>query len=78
MSRPADDLRQAIQQLLDSYGDGWLLGEFVLSLGLQRVSPDGELESSPWIYAPPGQPDWQTDGLLEAAIDLRHGVDIDD
>ena len=22
--------------------------------------------------------DWQTDGLLEAAIDLRHGVDIDD
>ena len=77
MSRPADDLRQAIQQLLDSYGDGWPWGSFVLSLGLQRVSPDGELESSPWStrHRATRLADRRATG---AAIDLRHGVDIDD
>ena len=74
MSRPSDDLRQAIQQLLDSYGDGWLLGEFVLALGLQRVDSDGSLESTAWTYAPPDQPEWMTDGLLEAAAEMRHSV----
>ncbi len=71
-------IRAAIQAMLDRYGDGWQVAQFVVALGLEKVGPDGDLESIPWVYAPTGQPDWQTDGLLEAAIDLRHGVDIDD
>lgn len=70
-TNPADNLFQAIQQLLDSYGDGWIVGHVVLALGLERVGPDGEIESSPWLWCPPHQPDWQTDGLLEAAIEMR-------
>jgi len=46
-------------------------------MGLERVTADGELESSPWIWAPGQQPDWQTDGLLDAAMEMRHSV-IDD
>lgn len=69
-------IREAIQAALDSYGDGWQVAQFVVALGLERVNADGELESSPWIWVPPGQPDWMTDGLLEAAVEMRHS-DID-
>ena len=70
------DIRAAIQAVLDSYGDGWQVAQYVACLGLERVNSDGELESSPWILAPPQQPEWMTDGLLEAALEMRH-TDID-
>lgn len=70
-------IREAIQAMLDAHGDGWQCAQFVICMGLERVTADGELESSPWIWAPGQQPDWQTDGLLDAAMEMRHSV-IDD
>ena len=70
-------IREAIQAMLDAHGDGWQVAQLVVSMGLERVNSDGELESSPWIWAPPQQPDWMTDGLLEASMEMRHSV-IDD
>ena len=64
-------IRQAIQTMLDECGDGWQVAQFVVVMGLERVR-DGEIESSPWLWAPPQQPDWQTDGLLEAATEMRY------
>jgi hypothetical protein len=77
MITPVDRLRNAIQKLLNAEGDGWVLDQFVLALGLQRVNSDGEIESTAWVWAPAEQPDWQTDGLLQAASELREDSDID-
>ena len=71
------DIHAAIQAMLDAHGDGWQVAQYVVCLGLERVGPDGELESSPWIYTPQQQPDWMTDGLLEAAAEMRH-CEVDD
>lgn len=65
-----DDLRAAIQAWLDSQGDGWTLAQCVIVMGLERVTDDG-VESTPWLWAPPDQPEWITDGLLIAAEQLR-------
>ncbi len=79
----ADDLaaaiRSAVQAVLDAAGDGWSVAQFVLCLGLERVDSNGELESTPWVWTPPHQPDWMSDGLIEAAMELRQraGEDID-
>jgi len=77
MITPVDRLRNAIQKLLNAEGDGWVLDQFVLALGLQRVNSDGDVESTAWVWAPAEQPDWQTDGLLQAASELREDSDID-
>lgn len=71
-----DRLRNAIQRVLDQEGEGWMLGQFVLALGLERII-DGVIESTPWVWAPADQPDWITDGLLRAASELREDADID-
>ena len=72
MDDHAAAIRAAVQALLDAYGDGWQCAQMVVVMGLERVG-DGTIESSPWLWCPPSQPDWQTDGLLEAAIELRCG-----
>jgi hypothetical protein len=77
MITPVDRLRNAIQKLLNAEGDGWILDQFVLALGLQRVNSEGDVESTAWVWAPAEQPDWQTDGLLQAASELREDSDID-
>ena len=77
MITPVDRLRNAIQKLLNAEGDGWILDQFVLALGLQRVNSDGDVESTAWVWAPTEQPEWQTDGLLQAASELREDSDID-
>ena len=74
---PVERLRNAIQRLLNDEGEGWVVGEFVLALGLQRINSDGQIESTPWVWAPADQPDWITDGLLRAASELREDADID-
>ena len=70
-------IRAAIQKLLDTEGDGYQLTQFVLALGLERMNADGHIESTAWVWAPKEQPDWQTDGLLKAAVDMREDADID-
>ena len=74
---PVDRLRNAIQKLLNQEGDGWVLNEFVLALGLQKMNSEGEVESTAWVWAPADQPDWITDGLLRAASELREDADIE-
>lgn len=71
MTHPDDRVRDAIQSaILDAAGDGWTLGQYVICMGLQRLSPDGEVESTPWYWAPRGQPVWQTQGLMECGRDM--------
>jgi hypothetical protein len=74
---PAQMVRHYVQQMLDNSGDGWHLAQYVMCMGLERVTPDGTLECTPWVWAPPHQAEWMTDGLLAAASDLRLEADID-
>ena len=73
---PKERLRNAIQRVLNEEGDGWIVGQFVLALGLEKLV-DGAMESTAWVWAPADQPDWVTDGLLRAASELREDADID-
>lgn len=68
----ADDrVRDAIQAaILDAEGDGWTLSQYVVCMGLQRMNSDGTVESTAWYWAPQGQPDWQSLGLLECSQDM--------
>jgi hypothetical protein len=61
---PAQAVEAALQLLLDSCGDGWTLGNYVLIMGLEKVTDDGEITSASWIYTAPNQPGWVTTGLL--------------
>lgn len=72
------ELRSALQRLLDGEGDGWHLRDFVVVMGLEKLDPPGMIESTSWIFAPPDQPDYITDGLIAAAQELREGDDDDD
>lgn len=69
---PLDQLRAAIQHMLDAVGDGWSLGQFVVAMGLEKMNADGTLESIAWYYAPPDQPEWQTGGLLDRAVEMHN------
>jgi len=73
---PKERLRNAIQRVLNEEGDGWIVSQFVLALGLEKLV-DGAIESTAWVWAPADQPDWVTDGLLRAASELREDADID-
>jgi len=75
---PAGMIRHYLQQMLDNSGDGWQLGQYVICLGLERVNSDGDLEFSPWVWAPSVQADWMTDGLLQAVMNLREDAEICD
>lgn len=65
------NIRAAIQALLEDEGDGYVCGQIVVGMGLERINSDGMVEAIPWVWAPLDQPDWQTTALLEAAIELR-------
>lgn len=71
-------IRAAVQALLDEHGDGWELGQIVIAMGLERVTADGRLESSAWVWAPAEQADWMTTGLLDEAQDLRAYIEHHD
>lgn len=73
---PAQVVERALQLVLDA-GDGWTLSAYVVALGLERVLPDGTIESIPWSFAAPNQPVWATRGLLDELDDTysNHGED---
>lgn len=74
----SDEIQEAIQKLLDAEGDGWTLTQYVVAMGLARMSSEG-VESIAWYYAPDEQPDWQTKGLLEQATILHDSPEeVDD
>lgn len=73
-----DEVRAAIQRVLDASGDGWQLGaSLVIVMGIERLTDKG-IEATAWYLHPPEQPDWATDGLLNAVLDLREFSDVDD
>lgn len=71
-------IRAALQKLINADGEGWQVSDFVIAVGLQRLQADGTLDSTPWVWAPPNQPEWHTDGLLRAAQELRDDAEIDE
>ena len=73
-----DKIREAIQQFLNDAGDGWNLTQYVVAMGLQRIDSNGNVESIAWYYAPEGQADWQTGGLLEEASALHENAEEDE
>lgn len=75
---PQDKIGKALQELLDSEGDGWHMSHFVVVLGLEKIGEDGEVTTSAWLTAPLSQPDYVTDGLIATAVDLRSDADISD
>lgn len=75
---PAGMVRHYIQTMLDNSGEGWQLAQYVLCMGLERVDSEGQLECTPWLWAPHDQADWMTDGLLQACVGLREEADVVD
>lgn len=71
-----ENIRAAIQRLLDEAGDGWTVNQYVIAMGLERITAQGTLESTAWYWAPPEQPDWQTAGLLEQATEMQWTADM--
>ena len=71
-------IRAAVQALLDAEGDGWHIAQYVVCMGLERVNSAGEIESTPWLWAPPSQADWMTAGLIESALDMHCAPAVDD
>lgn len=71
-------VRTAVQAILDADADGWHCAQFVIAMGLERVNSDGHMESTPWLWAPPSQPEWMTDGLIDSAYSLRATSDMED
>ena len=62
-----DPILAAIQQSLDTGGDGWCgwsVAHYVVVIGLARVTADGEVETDECLRSPDGQPSYTTEGLL--------------
>jgi len=78
MTDHAATIRAAIQGLLNAEGDGYVIGQIAVAMGLERIDSDGNIEAVPWVWSPPDQPHWQTSALLSEALDLRHQADIED
>ena len=71
-----DRLREAIQAVIDD-DEEWQVSQFVIAMGIERIR-DGEVQAGAWYYAPPGQPEWMTTGLLESSMELRAACDLED
>lgn len=79
MTKQESAIRAAVQALLDEIGDGWCVAQIVLCMGLERVNSNtGDIESTPWIWAPKAQAEWMTDGLIETALNMRALSDMID
>ena len=73
-----DRIREAIQTHMNHVDkEGWVVVQYVVALGLERINADGKVESQAWYLAPDDQPEWQTDGLLDGAIELRSTADTE-
>lgn len=75
---PMELVRYYVQKMLDMDSGGWQLGQYVLCMSLERVTPEGQLESIPWVWSPPDQADWMTDGLMQACVNLRDASEAAD
>lgn len=71
----SDRIRKAIQEVLDDSGDGWTVTQYVVAMGLEKITVDGEIEATAWYYAPQNQAGWQTCGLLDQAVAMYESND---
>lgn len=79
MSTFADRIRAAVQAVIDAEeGSGWAVSQYVVAMGLERITAAGEIEAISWYWHPPEQADWMTAGLLESALELRSGAELGD
>ena len=79
ISKQEAAVRAAVQALLDTIdADGWCVAQLVLCMGLERVNGAGDIESTPWVWAPKSQAEWMTDGLIETALNMRALSDMID
>jgi len=74
----ADNIRAALQKLVNEDAEGWAVAQFVVVMGLERIAEDGSIEGTAWYWQPADQADWITGGLLDAAQDIRASADYDD
>lgn len=75
----ADKIRAAVQAVIDAEeGEGWTVAQFVVAMGLERITHGGQLEGISWYWCPPDQADWMTAGLLESALELRSVAELGD
>lgn len=65
----SEQIRQALQQILDAHEDGWSCASYVVAFGLERITSAGELETSKWWFAPAGQHEDFTARLSEYLFD---------
>jgi hypothetical protein len=70
-------IRESIQQMLDAHDDGWSLTQHVICMGLERITDNGVIESTAWIWAPSEQPAWMTTALLEEGIRQREDAEFE-
>jgi hypothetical protein len=66
-----EPIREAIQAFLDTLDGGWTVTNFCIPMGIERVNA-GEFESTVWMYEPPFQPNYTTDGLLMEADRIQN------
>lgn len=72
-----DPIRAGIQQILDESGDGWTAHHYIACVGIERVTADGDLESTSWYVTPGTQADYITDGLLTAIEEARAHMEVE-
>jgi hypothetical protein len=72
-----DEIEEAIQNLLDKEGDGWTLTQYVVVMGIARMTDSG-IEAIAWYYKPDAQPDWQTEGLLRNGLEIHINSEDED
>lgn len=75
---PHDRLRASLQYLLDCEGDGYQLAHYAVVMGLQKMDSSGVVSNTTWMAVPQDQPDYVTDGLVQAAEDMRATAESED
>lgn len=79
VSKFADRIRDAVQAVIDQEEpQGWAVAQYVVAMGLERITSTGTVEAISWYWAPPEQPDWMTAGLLESALEIRSTAELED
>lgn len=81
MTDPVQRLRDAIQAVMDELDedrDGWVVGQFLICMALERMDTSGRVESCAWHWAPPEQPEWQNIGLLLTAVENHNAAEVED
>lgn len=68
-----DPIAAGIQEVLNSYGDGWTVASYIVAIGVERVSDDG-VENTEWVESCRTQPVWVTRGLVHYLYDWWSGT----